>query len=485
MNIGMQFIRHCFALLVILAVTPIAAWSASYDVNVTRIESNFYSISGSTTILQTKFCYEYVYGSDAVLTMTGHSGSFDGSITFGNNQRCDVMGAYSPLSLSAGSYSASLTVEELPFYSDRLQNIIVRATTSCYQYQYYTASTLVLPYGTTGSSGSGRIGTIRFPSATCDLAGIYALIDLSSTSVPPPSSSLLTVTASGSGIISGTGITCGSDCNESYAAGTTVSLTATPSTGATFTGWTGACSGTGTCVVTMDTAKTVGANFSATPSVIPQTGIWWNPSESGRGFAIETSGNNLFLGTFLYEEPATGQTARSTWYQTGGPLNGDLSFSGTLSEMSGGQTLNGNYQAATSRSQPSTVSLRCTTTTTCSLTWKGGVVSIQRFVFDNATTPMTAPEGGIWWNPAESGRGFLFEQQGNSLFGGAFMYDESGNPVWYSAAGAITGSTYQGSLTQFLGGQSLTSAYRAPASTTIGDVSVSFTDRTHAVVTSA
>jgi hypothetical protein len=70
-----------------------------------------------------------------------------------------------------------------------------------------------------------------------------------------------------------------------------------------------------------------------------------------------------------------------------------------------------------------------------------------------------------------------------SLFGGAFMYDESGNPVWYSTAGSITGSTYQGSLTQFSGGQSLTSAYRAPASTTIGEVSVSFTDRTHAVVT--
>jgi hypothetical protein len=70
-----------------------------------------------------------------------------------------------------------------------------------------------------------------------------------------------------------------------------------------------------------------------------------------------------------------------------------------------------------------------------------------------------------------------------SLFGGAFMYDESGNPVWFSTAGAITGSTYQGSLLQFSGGQSLTSAYRVPASTTIGDVTVQFTDKTHAVVT--
>lgn len=58
------------------------------------------------------------------------------------------------------------------------------------------------------------------------------------------------------------GITCGSDCSQNYDAHTVVTLTATAFNGAVFTGWTGGgCSGTGTCVVTMNQAATVTARF--------------------------------------------------------------------------------------------------------------------------------------------------------------------------------------------------------------------------------
>jgi photosystem II stability/assembly factor-like uncharacterized protein/preprotein translocase subunit YajC len=76
----------------------------------------------------------------------------------------------------------------------------------------------------------------------------------------------LTVLKSGTG--SGTvtsnpsGINCGSDCSESYNQGTIVTLTATPASGSTFTGWSGVCSGTGTCTVTMNAATSVTATFS-------------------------------------------------------------------------------------------------------------------------------------------------------------------------------------------------------------------------------
>jgi len=77
----------------------------------------------------------------------------------------------------------------------------------------------------------------------------------------------LTVTKSGTG--SGTvtsspsGINCGSQCSASFTQGTSVTLTATASAGSTFAGWSGACSGTGTCFVTMDANKSVTATFSA------------------------------------------------------------------------------------------------------------------------------------------------------------------------------------------------------------------------------
>lgn len=75
----------------------------------------------------------------------------------------------------------------------------------------------------------------------------------------------LTVTKAGTGTGTVTsvpaGIDCGADCSESYAAGTAVTLTATPATGSTFTSWGGNCNSSGQ--VTLDAAKTCTATFTA------------------------------------------------------------------------------------------------------------------------------------------------------------------------------------------------------------------------------
>src|SRR5439155_11273577 len=57
------------------------------------------------------------------------------------------------------------------------------------------------------------------------------------------------------------GITCGTSCSASYASGTAVTLTATPAAGSVFTGWSGDCTGTGACAVTLSAATTVTATF--------------------------------------------------------------------------------------------------------------------------------------------------------------------------------------------------------------------------------
>jgi hypothetical protein len=75
----------------------------------------------------------------------------------------------------------------------------------------------------------------------------------------------LTVTAPTNGTITGTGITCGtggSTCSATYDYGTVVPLTATPDANYNFGGWTGACSGTGACSVTMTAAQAVGGSFT-------------------------------------------------------------------------------------------------------------------------------------------------------------------------------------------------------------------------------
>ena len=77
----------------------------------------------------------------------------------------------------------------------------------------------------------------------------------------------LTVARTGSGTVTGPGITCGADCNEFYPTGTPVTLTATPAANYGFAGWSGACTGTGDCTLTMDAAKSVRATFTLLPKL--------------------------------------------------------------------------------------------------------------------------------------------------------------------------------------------------------------------------
>jgi hypothetical protein len=91
------------------------------------------------------------------------------------------------------------------------------------------------------------------------------------TTASPSTNATLSVTklGSGSGTVSSDvpGINCGIDCSENYADGMAVNLTAVPAAGSVFSGWSGACAGTGACSVTVDSAKSVGANFTGYFSV--------------------------------------------------------------------------------------------------------------------------------------------------------------------------------------------------------------------------
>lgn len=78
-------------------------------------------------------------------------------------------------------------------------------------------------------------------------------------------------TGSGSVTSSPAGITCGSTCSSTFSTGSAVTLTATPDASSNFTGWSGACSGTGTCSVTMDMARSVTATFALKTFTITAT----------------------------------------------------------------------------------------------------------------------------------------------------------------------------------------------------------------------
>jgi 5-hydroxyisourate hydrolase-like protein (transthyretin family) len=155
----------------------------------------------------------------------------------------------------------------------------------------YSSGTLVT---LTASAGGGAVfsgwgGGSCWGTGPCQVVMSAAHNVTATFGASSPGTHRLTVqklgTGSGTVTSSPSGISCGSTCTKSYAAGTPVTLTASAAGGSAFAGWGGACGGTGACPVTMSAARDVTATFSATTvppsaagSLIRQTGqneVFW------------------------------------------------------------------------------------------------------------------------------------------------------------------------------------------------------------------
>jgi uncharacterized repeat protein (TIGR02543 family) len=129
----------------------------------------------------------------------------------------------------------------------------------------------------------------------------------------------LTVAVTGNGNVSGGSgaINCGSNgnaCSASFALNSTVTLTASPATGATFIGWSGACGGTATtCTALMSASKSVSATFlsGTVPLTVSVTGtgtITGGGINCGNGATTCRADEPLNASISLTATPASGAT---------------------------------------------------------------------------------------------------------------------------------------------------------------------------------
>src|SRR5437773_12140668 len=117
-----------------------------------------------------------------------------------------------------------------------------------------------------GSTFTAWSGCDTVSGATCTVT-MTAAKSVSATF--NPSSQLFTLTVNRAGTGSGTAtssdglISCPSTCTATYDGGISVTLTASPASGSTFTAWSGCDTVSGaTCTVTMTAAKSVTATFT-------------------------------------------------------------------------------------------------------------------------------------------------------------------------------------------------------------------------------
>jgi len=105
---------------------------------------------------------------------------------------------------------------------------------------------------------------VYFDGGTAQDVGYKINTPQSSSYFPPQFTLTVTKTGTGSGTLTSLDglINCGSDCSSTYNYSSSVTLTAAADTNSSFAGWSGACTGAGTCSVTMDKAKTVTATFN-------------------------------------------------------------------------------------------------------------------------------------------------------------------------------------------------------------------------------
>ena len=155
-----------------------------------------------------------------------------------------------PISITGGAYAPS-----------GIQKVTVRVDGTLIKTLIYGGTITNTLWATTWQPQTTGMHTIT-AILTSQNGGVYTAT-LATTVL---AAATLTVNKAGTG--SGTvasvpaGITCGNDCTEQYRLTTVVTLTATAATSSTFGGWSGACSGVGTCSVMLDQTRSVTATFA-------------------------------------------------------------------------------------------------------------------------------------------------------------------------------------------------------------------------------
>jgi List-Bact-rpt repeat protein len=220
----------------------------------------------------------------------------------------------------------------------------------------------------------------------------------------------LTVVASGSGAVtsSPSGINCGETCSKDFDEGSQVSLIAAPSNGYVFSNWSGACSGSDSCSIVMNSDQQATAVFEA-DSV---ESFVLNVSVNGSG-TVTSSPAGIDCGNDCSESYQSGQSVSLTATPADGfrftSWSGDCSGSNCSLNMTSNQSVTALFEAVSANTfNLSVVTTGSGTVTSSPAGIDCGNACTQSFAENTAVSLSASPAQGfqfVGWAGACSGSG--------------------------------------------------------------------------------
>lgn len=260
------------------------------------------SVGGATTTLapqSTEPTTTWVWGGDCAGTANG------APCTLAMTADRDVTITYQPATVpvtvaAAGAGNGSVGSDPAGITCTATAGV---ASGTCTAPFAYTSTVTLTATPAVGSAFTGWSGACT-GTGTCTVTADAARTATATFAAVSTATLSLTRSGMGTGSVTPSGGTaCTSTCSSTYPIGTSLTVTQTAGSGSVFVGWTGGtCTGTGTCTVTMDAARTVTGWFA--PLYTRTVSLRASSSRVAAGAAITLSG--------------TVATSNTTWCPPGG-----------------------------------------------------------------------------------------------------------------------------------------------------------------------
>ncbi len=298
----------------------------------------------------------------------------------GGNAYADLLNATADQSLSPGF--AEFPIDGGP------GSIAVQASTACEWRARSSRDWIAVTSGGVGG-GPGNVGYSVAAGGEVARAGAIVVEPDLFFAIQDRLRLAVTLSGTGGGHVGSSppGIDCGSTCTAAFPYGTPVSLTATPAPGSGLVGWSGDCSGTSVCDLTMTEGRTVDAEFGLCVVTLDPDTASFDSAGGGGSFTV-LSPTGCPGWTAVSDEPWITVTSAPS-----GSGNGTIEYSVAANpgpDRTGTITVEGGTFAVTQAS--GCVFTIDPTSATVGAAGGGGSVGVTAY----ATCPWTAVSNDTW-----------------------------------------------------------------------------------------